>query len=200
MQVGAEGTKKAAALAELYPSLHFIVQVTSTPGPSNGYESQQVSPTTLAETTNAPDSGSRITVTKRAMGAVQTVKDAAVYILHLPYSSLGVSRRALSMQILAELRAHLGVLRANPSAMLLLAPQLLPEPGTVEPSVEARARVRDLSQLQLANEREMELQEIVELVSNVQNSLGRLVVVDTLRSQSDGNVALGIKYRAYADV
>lgn len=145
------------------------------------------------------DLGARITIQKRAPGALQIVKDAAVYILGLRSSSPGGPPPTLSKQITTELRAHLSVLRTNTSATLILAPRLLPEPGTVDPDIEATARLRDLSLLQLANEREMEMDELVEMVNSLRDSIGRLVVVNKLRSFTSSTVALGVKYQAYSD-
>lgn len=152
------------------------------------------------EAGKAKETNLRITVQERAPGALQTVRDAAVYILRLPAPSPGVSSHALSTRILAELRAHLGLLRANTSITLILVPRLLPEPGTVDPDVEATARLRDLSRLQLANEREMEMEELVAIVNSVHDSMGWLVVVNKLRSHNSATVALGVKYQAYADM
>ena len=165
----------------------------------NGSKSRGSSPSNLGGAEKKAEHGSQIVVQKRAPGAQQTVKDAAVYILQLPPRTEGLANKTLSARILAELKAHLGVLRANASATLLLAPRLLPEPGTVEPAVEASARVRDLCRLQLANEREMEIGEIVEMVNTVHDDVGRLVVVNKLRSRDSESVAMGIKYQAYGD-
>ena len=172
------------ALAEMYPALHFIVQMIDPAQNSNA--------TVGAD--RADDLSGRITVQRRMSAAVQVVKDAAVYILRLtaPTSSLPT-------QILTELRAHLGVLRANASATLILAPPLLPEPGTVDLDVEAMARLRDLSHLQLTNEGGLELGELMEMVNSVHDSRGRLVVANKLRSRNSATVALGVKYEAYAD-
>lgn len=107
----------------------------------------------------------RITVQKRMPAEVQVVKDAAVYILRL-----GTPFPPLHAQMLAELSAHLGVLRANSSATLILAPPLLPEAGTTDPDVEATARLRDLCRLQLTNQCDLELGELIEMVSSVHES------------------------------
>lgn len=142
----------------------------------------------------------RIAVQQRAPGAPQTVKNAAVYILRLPAPSPGVPSHTLLAQILAELRAHLSVLRANHSAVtLVLAPRLLPEPGSVNPDVEATARLHDLSRLQLTNEGEMEIGELVKMVNSVHDSMGWLVVVNKLRLNNTAMMALGVKYQPYAD-
>ena len=162
----------------------------SEPASSNG----------VVEAGKAKEYSPRITVQQRAPEALQPVKDAAVYILHLPAPSPVVPSYSLPARILAELRAHLGVLRANNTSInLILESRLLPEPGTVEPDVEAMARLRDLSRLQLSNEREMEMGELVEIVNSVQDSIGRLVVINKLRSRHSAMVALGVKYQAYAD-
>ena len=140
----------------------------------------------------------RITVQKRALGELQTVKDAVVYILHLP-ASLAVLSQPLPASMLVELRAHLVVLRVNTAATLILMVHLLPEPGTVEPHVEAMARLRDLARLQLANEREMEMGQMVEMVNSAHDSTGCLVVVDKLRSRNSATVALAVKYQLYTE-
>jgi hypothetical protein len=132
---------------------------------------------------------SRITVQRRTPTANQTIKDAAVYILRLSTLSLSLRPR-----VLAELNAHLGVLRANSLATLILAPPLLPEVGSVEPDVEAMARSRDLSRLQLTNECELEVEELTEMVNSVCDSRGRLIVVHKLRSRSGATVAVRVKY------
>ena len=162
--------------------------------------SEPASTNGVVEAGKARELGSRITVQKRVPGTPQTIKDAVVYIIRLPAPSAGMPSHASPAKILAELRAHLGVLRANrTSVTLILAPRVLPEPGTVDPDVEAVARLRDLSQLQLANEHEMEMGELVEMVNSVHDNMGCLVVANKLRSRNSTTVALGIKYRAYAD-
>lgn len=167
------------ALAKLYPALQFIVQMIE-PAQSNNV---------LVGVEKVEDFRGRITVQKRMPAAVQVVKDAAVYILRLttPFPPLHA-------QILAELSAHLGILRANASATLILAPPSLPEPGTVGSEVEAKSRLRDLSRLQLTNESGLELTELIEMVYSVHDSKGRLVVVNKLRSCNGATVALGVKY------
>lgn len=84
---------------------------------------------------------------KECLRAARAVKDAVVDILRQTTPS--------------ELAAYLGVLHANAMAILILAPPLLPEPGTVDRDVEATARVWDLSLLQLTNECGLELGELM---------------------------------------
>ena len=142
---------------------------------------------------------SRITVQQRAPGTPQSVYDAAVYILRLPSPSPAMPSESLPARIIAELRAHIGVLRASSCATLVLTARLLPEPGTVDPDVEAIARLRDLSLLQLANEREMEMLELMDILNSVRDSMGRLVLVNKLRSRNNATVAFKVQYQAYAD-
>ena len=148
----------------------------------------------------ASESSPRITVQKRAPGTQQLIKDAAAYILRFSATSPGVLSHPLHSTILAELRAHFAVLRAHSASVtLILALRLLPEPGTVDPDIEAIARVQDLCQMQLANEHETEMQELVELVNSVQDSRGWLTVANKFGSGSSTTVALSIKYQPYAD-
>ncbi|KXS96188.1 hypothetical protein AC578_2673 [Pseudocercospora eumusae] len=178
----AQSTDVVLALAKLYPSLHFVVQM------NNAAAVQQEA----CRETESEDIKRRITLQERMPSAPQTVKDAAVYILRLP-----ATLRPSAAQILTELGAHLGALRANSSATLILAPPLLPEPGTLDPDSEARARVRDLARLQLTNETDLELSELIELVNSVHDSNGRFRVVSKLRTRdSAATAALGIKYQA----
>ena len=143
--------------------------------------------------------GSRITFQERMSGTLQIVHDAAVYILHVPSPSPGLTSHSLAARITAELRAHIDVLRANSSATLVLTARLLPESGTVGLDVEAMARLRDLSLLQLANEREIEMSELMDMLDSVSDSMGRLVLVNKFRSGNSATVALRVRYQAYAD-
>ncbi|KAL9090652.1 MAG: hypothetical protein Q9165_005140 [Trypethelium subeluteriae] len=182
VDVCAHSTETATTLAEMYPALHFIVQM--------------VDPALNNEPTvgvgKVEDASGRVTVQRRMLAAVQVVKDAAVYILRLTTPS-----PPLPTQILAELRAHLGVLRANISATLILAPRMLPEPGTVDPNTEGLARLHDLSRLQLINECGLELDKLIEMINSVHDGRGRLVVANKLRSHSSVTLALAVRYQAY---
>lgn len=126
---------------------------------------------------------------------MQCVHHAAVYILHLSSLLPRVPARSVPDRIIAELRAHIGVLRSS-SAMLVLIAQVLPEPGTVDRDIEAVARLRDLSFLQLANEHEIEMLELVNLVNSVKDGLGQLVLTNRHRGRSPVTVALEIRYQS----
>lgn len=151
------------------------------------------------EVGKAKDFSARIVVQERAFRGLQTVKDAAVYIYRVPALSTVMLSQPLATSILGELRAHLDVLRANITATLLvLMPSLVPELGNADPNVETKARLWDLFRLQLANEGEMEMAELVEIISNVQDSMGSLVVVNKLRSRDGATTALAMRYQAHA--
>lgn len=202
------------ALADLYPQLQFIVQMNDL-GPDGQVQQQLTSnrcslptPTSSMSGVSSPtfkpgvirqQQSSRINIQQRTPGTPQSVCDAAVYILHLPSPSPKVPSQSLSAPILAELRAHIGILCLNSSATLVLTARLLPEPGTVDPDVEAIARLRDLSLLQLANERETEMLELMDMLSSVRDSMGRFVLVNKLRSRNNSTVAFEIRYRRHVD-
>ncbi|KAI3318553.1 hypothetical protein HD806DRAFT_511971 [Xylariaceae sp. AK1471] len=183
VEVGAQSTSASVSLAALYPALHFIVQIrTQTTVTSRGG---------LSEAAPWPSPGehhSRVTVTYRAPGSRQTVMGGAIYILHL--HSLAPD------SILAELQAHLGVLRTNFSVMLVMTARLLPQPGSMSHSeAESVARSRDLAMLQLANEGEMELVGLLKIINSVTDSCGGLVVTRALRSQHQLVNGLVVKYQ-----
>jgi hypothetical protein len=126
---------------------------------------------------------------KRGVGSRQNLTEAAVYILHLPLSS--------PTAVLGELIVHFDILRARRGIMLLWTARVLPEPGSLpDPEVEAMARSRDLTLFQLANEGEMEMVELLDMIETVTDSMGRLVVVKTLRARNNVVAALVVKYQA----
>lgn len=125
------------------------------------------------------------------MGMAQSITDAAVYILHVPTASSGLTIRAV-------LDDYLGVLRASGGIMIVLTARLLPEPGSLSnPEVEAVARARDLSVLHLANDSEMEMSELVSIIKTVGDGAGKLVITNNLRSSHGVIIALTIKCQAY---
>ncbi|RYC56966.1 hypothetical protein CHU98_g9229, partial [Xylaria longipes] len=79
VEVGSFSTATATALATWYPSLHFVVQMSDPL--ANGHQGH------LAKYNQGLRPGSRITVQQRAPGALQTVIDAAIYIIHLHIAS-----------------------------------------------------------------------------------------------------------------
>ncbi|KAI4598805.1 hypothetical protein KJ359_002698 [Pestalotiopsis sp. 9143b] len=187
VDVGAQSTEWAQTLAGLYPSLQIIVQA---PDPS---------PSPSAYLVDSARCGQRVTVQARADGEPQAVSSAAVYLVRLTSPGLATSLASLRARIVGELRGHWGVLSANPSATLILALRMLPEPGSVEPSVDAPARLLDMSLQHLANEHHLDAREALELVDSVRSGAGRLVVDRTIFSRNTAVGALSIKYQVKAE-
>lgn len=208
----------ARSLAERFPSLRLTVQIDDAQSAPLSHESPWHSgPTDLhmrdssagqgesdpAQSSNdisgaMSSSGASLTVTYRSAGMPQHVKDAAVYILHLPTASPRLSPGGSpAMLIRAELQSYLDLLRTNGSVMLILTTHLLHEPGSLcGPEVEAVARARDLCMLQLGNEGEMELAEVLSIIEAVRDNAGKLVVTSQLRSHNNVIAALVVKHQA----
>nr|AUD11398.1 winged helix repressor DNA-binding protein [Penicillium oxalicum] len=174
--VGARSTERAITLANQYPSLHFIVQLQS---PRND---------------RLPPPNPKITISHRQPGSPQSISTAALYILNFPYPMPGPSAASTSTLFAAELRAHLPVLRLNRSATLVVI-----APSTSELDEEVRlTRVRDLSLLQLARQRELRLPEVVNVLNGVSDGEGRMVLVNQVRSvEKHGVIALEVKYQPH---
>lgn len=208
----------ARSLAERFPSLRFTVQIDDAQSAPLGQElpwhsgatdlgllgsrdgQMDLDPpqkqTDSSGTTSS--SGANLSVTYRSAGMSQHVKDAAVYILHLPAaSSRSSSVGSAAILIKSELQSYLDLLRTNGSVMLVLTTRLLPDPGSLcGPEVEAVARARDLCMLQLANQGEMELAEVLGMIEAVRDNVGKLVVTSQLRSHNNLVVALVVKHQA----
>ncbi|KAL4815789.1 hypothetical protein BDW67DRAFT_185508 [Aspergillus spinulosporus] len=191
VEVGARSTERAIALANQYPTLRFTVQLQQTCDSSstrNGDQSR-----TLRK---APG----VIVQQRVLGSPQLMHDASVYILNLPLPMPGMISSSLATHTRAELRAHLPIVRQNRSAKIVL---LVPSPiGEPSESSEAMSlmRIRNLSFWQLANDRELDVSEVVGLVGDISDNEGRLVVVNRVRSSAaHGTVALEVKFQAYKE-
>lgn len=175
IQVCARSDEFAVQLAGLFPSLNITVQISE--------------PDEQARHSH----NSRINVQRKTQVGLQVVKDAAVYLLRFSdcYGSL---RSRLS----AELHAHLSVLQASPAAKLILAPPLLPECGTVMAEVETIMLVQDFSRSQLTNEPSLNLTELMEMISGICDSSGRLVVEHTMRFRSNTMAIVTARYERYS--
>ncbi|KUJ13609.1 uncharacterized protein LY89DRAFT_785260 [Mollisia scopiformis] len=213
VNVGAQSSKTAMGLAERYPALQFIVQM-SEPAHSNGSGSRQKNSSNRAPSLPASSRGlkrgpmspndarysdlsSRITIQKRTLGTPQTVNDAAVYILSLPSPSPSLPSHSVIERFASDLRAHLGVLHGNSAATLILTMCPLPKPNTVDPDIEASARQRDLTFFQLANDHRLEVNDVEDVINNARDTMGALVIVNRLRSWKDATMAFGVKYQTY---
>ncbi|KAI0403082.1 hypothetical protein F4802DRAFT_572995 [Xylaria palmicola] len=188
VEVGSLSTVVATALVALYPSLRFVVQMSDPTADDMHHHS-----------TLHLDHGLRankgITIQQRSPGALQTVVNASVYIIHLPAASPTVTSVEVPARIVAELRAHIGILRANRRSAILLVTSPLGRRDGVSPDVEAAARLRDLSKWQLANCREIEMTEITELLSSVRDNLGKLAVTKQFMAPDNAVIALEVQYQ-----
>lgn len=196
-------TSFSRSLARQYPGLVFLVQLDDFPPlPAAETETSRLDAEDVLNVPFIPgdshaddDAGvmaaAQVTFGSRAVGAKQTVTDAAVYILHLPSSSSPDA-------VYAELMAHLPVLRARKSTMLIWTGRLLHNVGsTPDPEGETAARSRDLLLLQLAGQSEMELSDVLGMIDNARDSLGGLVVTSRLRSRHQVDVAVMVKYQGH---
>ncbi|CAI7589236.1 hypothetical protein N7533_009966 [Penicillium manginii] len=197
VEVGARSTGRAIALASQYPTLCFTVQVNQI-GDSSSARNGSI-PSYLDKTRQLRPTP-RVAVQQRVLGSDQTVFDAAIYIVNLPLPVLGMESPSLATQTSVELKAHLNVLRINRSATMVLIVPFLPESNNESTEAVALMRIRDLSLLQLVNDQELEISKVVNLLSGVSDSEGRLVLVNRVKSPGKhGTVALEIKYQAYTD-
>jgi hypothetical protein len=179
-QVAAHSTEVAVAIADVAPAIHIVVQLIQPAAVHN-------KTTSLVDEARR-DINDRIEIHKKISVGVQLVTDASIYILRLEMTS---SMRSV---LLAELTAHLGLLRANPAATLIVAPPLLLEPGIAGSNREAQGRLRDLYYYQLTGEYELELNELIRMIKSTHDKHGRLVVINQLRCGSGATGAVSVKY------
>lgn len=200
VDVGSRSATTAISLATLCPSLQFIIQ--SYP------EAFDVGPNSIsARIASGPNVAvdvpqqfaSRIILQQRAPASIQSVKDAAIYLLRLPVASPSFHLNSVLSRAASELSAHVNVLRAKPASRLIMVAFELPAPGTVDVNAEAAARLRDLSMLQLANGGHAERSELIDVLNRVRDSSGALVLMNEIRSQNTSFVAYEVRYQAYSE-
>jgi 6-hydroxytryprostatin B O-methyltransferase len=89
---------------------------------------------------------------------------------------------------------HLGVLKANPSARLLIMDTVLPVSGSVSKNEEALLRVRDLAMVQAFNSKERELGEFEDLFERTRDAEGRLVLKNTFKPTESVMTVMEVAY------
>ncbi|KAJ6031463.1 hypothetical protein N7540_002195 [Penicillium herquei] len=144
---------------------------------------------------------SRVSFQKRCLGSLQNVPDADIYVIGLPSPSLAIPVSAILDQIASELRAHLHILRSERRpAVLLLTTRPMSDhiPGT-DSTGELITRLHDLSLLQLANERAMEMTELMQVVNGIGDTAGCLGVVRRMTTPHITDALLEVRYHAYHD-
>ncbi|KAM5444828.1 hypothetical protein MferCBS31731_000283 [Microsporum ferrugineum] len=177
VEVGAKSIERAVALANQYPSFHFIVQLRS----SRNDRPRSPNP--------------QVTVSHRQLGFPQPILNASVYILNFPIPSPGSPPVSLAGQITAELRAHLPALRLNRSATLVLISPLFS--GSEEGVT--LARIHDLSLSQLASQGQLDMSGIINLLTEVGDGDGRLALVNQVGPGGRCKVvALEVKYQPHS--
>ncbi|KAL4968759.1 uncharacterized protein BDV14DRAFT_187543 [Aspergillus stella-maris] len=183
VEVGARSIDRANTLATLYPSIRIVVQIAvpannhttwSTSHPATPISKDDLRSLTHSSTSSTAKGTStlspNITIQHRPPGTPQPITDATLYILHLPSALPTQPTTTLASRMSTELRAHLDILRSNPNATLILTPRLLPDPGAVNADIEASARLRDLVLFQLANEREIEMGDLMGVLNSVSDT------------------------------
>lgn len=203
LQIDANSTELAQSLAAKHPGLHWVVQMC---GSAAAQYERDTGILVGAGAGGSAASGSKpwekftspgrsgIEVQLRTPHMPQVVKDAAVYLVRGPSD---LDYQGLATWVQAELQSHLDVLRASPDSLLLLAVQLRPDPGSVEPAVEAVACAREMNFAQLTGDApEMDLTDLEQLVGRVRDTKdgGGLVVLNKLHNRHSSTIALGIKY------
>jgi hypothetical protein len=136
-----------------------------------------------------------IVVQRRKPTAAQPIKDAAVYLLRPSFCAASTRSYTPTDLITMELRSHFSILRANPTALLILAPALLPEPGSVAVNIETQTRLLDFADTHLTGKGAMEVSELHKLAEGICDARGRLVVKNRLRSADGATIALVVKYQ-----
>lgn len=185
------------ALADLYPALDFTVQVSEPPENRRG---------SIANHGYQQSSHPRVSIQHRPCGTCQTALNGAMYILSFPATSPLLPRVELGPCILAELQLHLTVLASSQARLILVVRNVrlvsaeetcLTKDMNLE--LESRARLRDLSRWQLDNDRDMDINELLEIVDQVWDSNGSLAVVSRKSSQDGSAVALELQYQPFAE-
>jgi hypothetical protein len=102
-------------------------------------------------------------------------------------------------QTVLELQAHLPALRSQPSSRLILTALVLPPPGAVDQGAEATVRLRDISLLQLSNERQPCKAEILELITAIRDSTGGLALIREIHASNSAAIAVEVRYQLSND-
>ncbi|RMZ73883.1 O-methyltransferase family [Pyrenophora seminiperda CCB06] len=151
------------------------------------------------EVEQEPAISHNINIQRRKPTAAQTVSDAAVYILQPCFDARSTDEYAPCELLTLELQSHFEILRKNTSALLILAPKMLPEPGSVALNSEVQARLLDFAEMQFNRKSAVEVTELFKLTESICNAHGRLMVTKRLRSAEGSTIALAVKYQAFGE-
>ncbi|CAK1361635.1 hypothetical protein CB0940_03009 [Cercospora beticola] len=201
VDAGAPTSMVASSLAIDSPQLNIIVQP-SEEDPALLMLGQHGRKPSLGACSTVRDNPQhvkqRLSIQPRAMGAVQTIGSASVYILRCPALSPVLDWKTWQQRVHAELRAHINVLRTNAACRLLLVARALPSQADMpNADVEGCARLRDLSLLQLSNSSELDRGTLRAFIHSLrQGSGGSLLLVQEYRSPASPFVAFEMRYEA----
>ncbi|CAE7178409.1 hypothetical protein CFE70_005864 [Pyrenophora teres f. teres 0-1] len=185
-------TKASQALANISNGLRVMVQAydhTPTDSPLTGPEEVEQEPAIIHN----------INVQRRKPTAAQPVGDAAVYILQPSFDARTTDEYTPQELLAHELQSHFRILRNNVSALLILAPKMLPEPGSVALNLEVQARLLDFAEMQFTRKSAVEVTELFKLTESICDAHGRLMVTKRLRSADGATIALAVKYQAFSE-
>ena len=204
-------------MADSFPALHLVIQMyegalsrdnlrseltSNEPAHSAIHAEIGSSSSMAADSWKVPSHlSSRVEVEERSQADPQTLLGAAVYILSLP-SPLPTNppQSSHTHMIIAELKAHLAILRAANSSLLILTVGLLPGSSNTDPRIAAGAYMRDLSLIQLTNSHGLEVAELIDMLHGIGDGMGYLALVNELRAWNGTTVALEVRYQSYANV
>ncbi|KAF4553274.1 Hypothetical protein D9617_7g030010 [Elsinoe fawcettii] len=212
IDVGAPSCALVIFLAGRFPSLRFIVQQdadyfavdgtgqssknTRSPAYSTKFSSRTTTPLSGMGTAEilAPELQQRIQIQQRPSGSIQSLTGADVYLMRLPPPSPLLPRTTVIERASTELLIHLPILRMNLSSRIILTCRILPSPGSLELDAEINERLRDLSLMHLANERELESHDVLSLIAGCRDGAGGLMVVSQYRVASSPVIAMEVRY------
>jgi hypothetical protein len=181
-------TTLAQDLAQTAPALRVTVQ-------TYDFTPTETALSTLGNGDKDIVTSERVIIQRRKPTVSQPIKDAAVYLLHPSFGAASTRGYTPSELITMELKAHFGILRANPAALLILAPAMLPEPGSVAVNLETQARLLDFADTHLTGQGAMEVFELYRLTDGICDARGKLVVKSRVRSADGATIALVVKYQ-----
>ncbi|EPE30001.1 S-adenosyl-L-methionine-dependent methyltransferase [Glarea lozoyensis ATCC 20868] len=178
VDVGGSTCSSSIALATAFPNLRFVVEDL----PETVENSKQI----LAA---LPESiRSRITTCGHNFFTPQPVTTAQIYLLRM------ILHDWPAAEAITILSNHLEVLKANPSARLLVMDTVLPVSGSVPKNEEALLRVRDLAMVQAFNSKERELGEFEDLFERTRDAEGGLVLKNTFKPTESVMTVMEVAY------
>ncbi|GAB1312819.1 S-adenosyl-L-methionine-dependent methyltransferase [Madurella fahalii] len=166
VDVGGSTGSAAIALAEAFPHLTFIVQDLPANAESGREAAAKALPASIA---------SRLSFQGHDFTQPQPVQGADIYLLRMILHDWPDGKAA---EILRHIVAAMDVERSR----LLIMDTVLPDPGSVPPSVERIARARDLTMMQAFNSKERGLEDWKYLLGLVSSRLKLAGVVQPFGS------------------